>query len=666
MRYAETGFDLEIDLTRGNIEKVATDQALTAAHLGGEGVAARIVWERVAPEVDPLSPNNLLIFSAGLLHGTPVPGANRTSVSTISPQTNLYTTSGFTGFFGPELKHAGYDRIIIRGKSENPVYLWINNDKIELRDAAHLLGKSSLETAALIQEELQDTKLQVAAIGVAGENRVYQATIDHANTSAARGVGVVMGDKGLKAIAVRGTRDINVASPAELFEICNGMYQEIYDNTHCGDAFLNEGDDSWHVKHLAWSGTAGRPKGFWTPELQKEWGLRVETDQVHFQWENYTQQMEEVHETLVDESRRLRGTGCFNCTKNCHEAVYLPGERHYFLKSYSDLAYATAAFSDLKINYDVLFALQNYGLDESATLQALAFTIELYEAGILTDAELPEFPADGPERCSYLLEKLATRQGIGDALANGVYQAARSIGKGAEAYDRSVKKMEQLPLNRQRLDAAYFLMYATGSKMSITQIEGSFPQMPIPDKKQREAFVNNWEAAPERFKKLYLDWEAGEELSVDAAVGIADWNEAMHSADDAVGICPLLSSFRGQFGGQPPYHLQNLPKFISLASGIDLDAEGLLEISARNRQLVRAINAGRGVRRAEEIAPAGLYRTSDPDTEQKLLDTYYQFRGWNSDGIPTKETLDGLGLRNVREDLAERGILKDEVRHEVR
>jgi aldehyde:ferredoxin oxidoreductase len=219
---------------------VATDPKDTALHLGGEGTAAKMLWERVAPEVDPFSPRNLLIFSAGLFDGTPVPGANRTCVSTISPQTNLFVSSGFTGFFGPELKQAGYDKIVIRGKSEAPVYLFVNNDKVELRDAGHLVGKSALETAALIQAELRDANIQVAAVGLAGENRVYQATIDHANTSASQGVGVVMGDKGLKAIAVRGTKDINVATPAELFDTCNRRYQDIYDNPHCGDPFRCE------------------------------------------------------------------------------------------------------------------------------------------------------------------------------------------------------------------------------------------------------------------------------------------------------------------------------------------------------------------------------------------------------------------------------------------
>jgi len=185
MRYAETGFNLEIDLSRGSIEKVETDPRLTELHLGGQGTADKILWDRVPPEVEAFSPDNLLIFSTGLLHSTPVPGANRTVVNTFSPQTNLHSHSLFGGFFGPELKHAGYDKIVIRGKSASLVYLWINNDKVEIRDAGHLQGKGCQKTAALIRQELKQEKAQVAAIGLAGENRVYISTIDHSNSSAA-------------------------------------------------------------------------------------------------------------------------------------------------------------------------------------------------------------------------------------------------------------------------------------------------------------------------------------------------------------------------------------------------------------------------------------------------------------------------------------------------
>jgi len=178
MRYAETGFNLEVDLTRGNIERVATDPELTELYLGGLGTNAKILWDRVPPEVEPFSPENLLIFGTGLLVGTPVIGCNRTVVSTISPQTGLMAFSMMGGFFAPELKYAGYDTLIIRGQSPDLVYLWIHDDKVEIRDASHLKGKGSLEAAEMIRTELDDPKAQIASIGMAGENRVWFASIE--------------------------------------------------------------------------------------------------------------------------------------------------------------------------------------------------------------------------------------------------------------------------------------------------------------------------------------------------------------------------------------------------------------------------------------------------------------------------------------------------------
>jgi aldehyde:ferredoxin oxidoreductase len=202
-------------------------------------------------------------------------------------------------------------------------------------------------------------------------------------------------------------------------------------------------------------------------------------------------------------------------------------------------------------------------------------------------------------------------------------------------------------------------MYATGEKINITQIEGSFPQAPIADRKEREEFVKQWDAAPERFKKWFMEWEPRQNPSIEAAVHICDWNETMHYIDDAIGTCAFLSSFRGQFGGRPPYHIYNLPSFISHASGIDLDSDRLWETAKRNRNLVRALNIRRGLRRADEKPPEDHWKNREPETEKKLLDEYYKFKGWNNDGIPTRETLDGLGLDFVSEDFIQRGILTE-------
>ena len=498
MRYAETGYNLEIDLSRGNIERVESDPKLTELHLGGLGTNAKILWDRVPPEVDAYSPENLLIFSAGLLTGTPTPGANRTMVSTISPQTKLMAYSMMGGFFAPELKHAGYDKVIIRGKSPELVYLWINNDKVEIRDASHLQGKGTIETAELIRQELKEPNAQVASIGLAGENGVYFASIEQGKSSCSRlGVGGVMGNKGLKAIAVRGTKDVNIARPAELMEHCNDVlkYIQVREKSPIGmvppilqglgsPQEMKIHDEEWHTTNFAWGNARTRRKDFWTEEVEKEWGKS-------------------------QESVRERFLSCYNCPLSCGASVAYPGVPKYMMKCYSKLTYTMAAMSDLDFGFRINANAQAYGVDGFTTPQVIAFALELYEAGILTDIDMPGMPSDNEERFFWLLDKIAHREGIGDILANGTYWAAQQIGKGAEEYaHNNIKKHEQLPLKLGMLNPIYFLMYATGEKINITQIEGQFPQAPYDKLEDREDFVKDWYHVPdEKFKQYFLDWE---------------------------------------------------------------------------------------------------------------------------------------------------------------
>jgi len=653
MRYAETGFNLEIDLSRGNIERVETDPKLTELYLGGLGTNAKILWDRVPPETEPFSPDNLLIFGTGLLCGTPAPGCNRTIVSTISPQTQLMAYSMMGGFWAPELKYAGYDKVIIRGKSPSLVYLWINNDKVEIRDASHLRGKGAVETAELIRRELKEPKAQVAAIGLAGENRVYFASIEQGRSSASRqGIGAVMGDKGLKAIAVRGTKDINVARPAEFMELCNEVLKYIKwrnENPVPGVMPILAGlgspqemkvhDEKWHTENFMWGNSRHRRKGFWNEEVAKKWMATME-------------------------GARTRLISCYNCPMKCGATISMPGLPTYMMKCFSKLTYTMAAMSDLDFGFQIAQRATEYGVDGFSTPQVMAFALELYEAGILTDQDMSGMPSDNEGKFYWLLDRIVRREGIGDVLANGTYWAAQQIGKGAEAYaHNNIKKHEQLPLKLSMLNPIYFLMYATGEKINITQIEGQFPQAPFATMEEREAFVKDWIQVPdEKFKQYLLDWEPRGENSnpyyptVQMSCEIVDWQEKMHYIDDALGMCAGLSSFPLK----PPYHIHNYPTLISSATGIDMDEAGLSQAARRNRTLVRAVNIRRGMRRADEKPPEDHWKKRFPELEEKLLDEYYKFKGWDNRGIPTKESLQELGLGYVREDLEQRGIIKNE------
>ena len=651
MRYAETGFNLEVDLSRGNIERVETDPRETELYLGGLGTNAKILWDRVPPEVEPFSPDNLLIFATGLLCGTPATGCNRTIVSTISPQTRLMAFSMMGGFWAPELKYAGYDKVIFRGKSSKLVYLWINNDKVEIRDASHLQGKGAIETAELIREELNEPKAQVAAIGLAGENRVYFASIEQGRSSASRGgIGAVMGDKGLKAIVVRGTQDINVARPDEYLELCNEVLEFIKfreENPIPGVMPIMAGlgspqemkihDEKWHTESFMWGNSRHRRRDFWTEEVEKEW-------------------------TETMENARTRLISCYNCPLKCAATISIPGVPTYMMKCFTKLTYTMAAMSNLDFGLKIAQRATEYGVDGFSTPQVMAFALELYENGILTDKDMPGLPADNEEKFYWLLDKIVRREGIGDVLANGTYWAAKEIGKGAEAYaHNTIKKQEQLPLKLSMLNPIYFLMYATGEKINITQIEGQFPQMPFPEREQRDEFVKDWIQVPdEKFKQYFLDWELRGEKSfpyyptVEICCDIVDWQERMHYIDDALGMCAGLSSFPLK----PPYHIHNFPQFISSGAGIDMDEEKLTKAAKRYRTLVRAINIRRGMRRKDEKPPENHWKKRFPELEKELLDGYYKLKGWNNEGIPTKESLDSLDLDYVSEDFIQRGILE--------
>ncbi len=205
-------------------------------------------------------------------------------------------------------------------------------------------------------------------------------------------------------------------------------------------------------------------------------------------------------------------------------------------------------------------------------------------------------------------------------------------------------------------------MYCTGEKINITQIEGSFPQAPFATMEEREAFVKDWIQVPDdKFKQYLLDWEFRGEHSfpyyptVEMACEIVEWQEMMHYIDDSLGICAGLSSFPLK----PPYHIHNFPTLISSGVGIDMDEEGLKQVYRRNRNLLRAFNIRRGLRKADEKAPEDHWRKRFPELEAELLDRYYEFKGWNDDGIPTSETLVELGLDFVSEDFIRRGILTE-------
>ncbi len=659
MRYAETGYNLEIDLATGNIERVETDPKLMETHLGGLGSDVKIFWDRVPPEVKAFDPENLLVISSGVLGGTQCWSTNRTTFTTISPQTNLLAFPNMGGFFAPEMKFAGYDKIILRNKSPKLVYIWIHNDHVEIRDAEHLAGKGAIEVQDLIRDELGDPDAQVAAIGLAGENRSFMASIEQSRSSASRlGSGAVMGDKKVKAIAVRGTKDVYIADGAKLMEHIEDLKKFVVHRNahpltgiemviHAGvgsPQAMKHVDESWHMTGFSHGNARVRKKDYWTEEIYESWS--------------------KSHWSAVK-----RFIACFNCTQQCGALISFEDVPRYMMKCFSKLIYLFASeTNDMDFTWRVLNKTFNYGFDSFSTPQTMAMGMELIRDGIYTGEDAKDMPEDPQERMMWMLDKTAHRDGIGDYLADGMYWAARRIAKDfnderAIAYDHNtIKKHEQMIVKLGMLDPLYFLMFASNEKASITQVEGNWPQTAKNGQEAKDHWVHDWIQLPDqRFVEYFMGWNPRGEGSnpfyptPHMCAEIVDWMDYLHAVDDTIGLCAGM----GSFCYKPGYHIHNYHKFLSAATGLNLDKDGLYKIIKRNRHLHRAYNNLRGLTRADEKPPADHWRRRYPELEEELLDTYYEYKGWNKNAVPKKETLHEYDLDYVAEELMKRGILTD-------
>jgi len=632
MLYSWAGTNLEIDLSRGNIEKTEADPKLLETYLGGRGICTKIFWDRVSPEVTPFSPDNLLIFGAGVLTGTMAPCANRTFVITKSPQTNLLAYSGIGGFWAPELKHAGYDTIVISGKSHKPVFIWINDDHIELRDAGHLWGKDVIETQRIIREELNNKRIQTLCIGPAGENRVYASSIEHSSgASASRSTAAVMGDKKIKAIAVHGTKDIHVSKPIEFNQLC----ADLRDKSDMPRHFF----DNWAYNVHLMQGIYANFSEF----------VPIEDAQ-------------KIHADFIQKFK-TRTPACFNCQLRCKVGMSLPDGGFSYLKCQSWFPFMFATkIVDLNFNIKCYHLCEKYGMDSISTANLVGFAIDLYEKGILSkhDTHGMHLESGNREVALSLIDKIALRDGIGDILANGVYEASRIIGGGAEQYAYHVKKQEMILYAPHPYTA---LCGAVSDKADPTRVEASLPQNYIrrPREFKEEYLKSGYFHYPKEFEKYFLaDFDSiGEKY---------DWHAQFASYDtDRYGLadCSGLCVFGTGFWPYNPIQQDDHVNLISYATGIDMDEKAAVKIAKRVALLTRSYNVISGIRRKDDTLPKKFFHYSPPPPRKKIdlrflnkgIDRYYELRGWNNEGIPSKEELNRLELNDVKEELEKRGIL---------
>lgn len=418
-----------INLTTGEIETKPIPIKMRKMFLGGRGLDMYLMYNHIKPGVDPLGPENVAFVSAGILVGTLASASARTHIGGKSPLTGFVGSSNMGGFFGPEMRWAGFDHLVIKGKAEKPVYLLIHNGEIEIRDAASIWGKDIHETQEIIREELGDRDIKILTIGPAGEKLVRYANVmtELKNSGGRSGMGALLGSKNLKAIATRGTMDIKIEHPEEALEYNKKVITQVTS-----------------AKVSETQGRIGTPFIWGATNTQ---GLvRVRNFQL-----NQLEDADDVEAERLDEFA-LGMTGCFGCQVHCrakyiipegrYAGVYDEGPEYTSQGAWAGEPGCKNALTILVCNHLV----NTYGLDTLETGSLIAWAMELYEKGILSDKDTDglELRFGNDEAVIEMVHRIGRREGLGDILAEGGLRAAEKIGNDSIKYLIHVKGLSNL------------------------------------------------------------------------------------------------------------------------------------------------------------------------------------------------------------------------------
>jgi len=606
---------LRVDLVNGKISEEFPDEDTLKLYLGGSGLATKYLIDEVPKGIDPLGPENKLIFMTGPLTGTPSPSTGRYSVVAKSPLTGIWGQANSAGFWGRDLKRSGFDGVIFEGISPKPVYLVTEDGKAELRDASHLWGKNTSETTRLIREELGE-KFNIACIGIGGENLVKYAAVmndcDEPNWGRAAGrcgMGTVMGSKKVKAIASKGNAKIEVANPEEYKAEAKQRYDWVNQSLLkmtlevFGTATML---DLVHVK-------GGLPTRNW------QTGIFEGADN--------------INGTAINETILTNRKPCFACPIACGRLSEIK-EGKYKSKGEGPEYETLGTFGSMcgVDNLEAItlahFLCNEYGLDSISAGNTVGFSMECYEKGILTKEDTGGIDLNfgDADLIVDLVPKIGKREGIGDLLAEGTRNMANKLGKDSIKFAMQVKGLE-LPAYDSRAAKITGLAYATanrGGDHMAAWIEGpaflSMPFMLIDD-------ADVGDPIQEIPEKTFILKDLEDGFGVFDAIGGCKFMGIVLSADDWASL-------------------------ISKLLGYDYTAADFRKTGERIFTLARIYNIREGLTRADDTLPDRLLEEPLPEGPAKgqtvnldpLLDAYYEFRGWDKNGISTKEKLKELGL----------------------
>ena len=600
---------LHVDLTTGKIETKPLKEELAKKYIGGIGLGFRLLMDNSKPGTDPFDSGNPLIFVTGPLSGTMGPTAgNGYAVVSKSPATGGVAESKAHGFFGPELKRAGYDAVIFTGKAEKLVYAWIDDDSVQLLDAQHLKGKSPYETDVAIREDLGDHYIRVSAIGEAGEKLARFASIinDEFRAIGRTGMGAVMGSKNLKAVAVRGTNDVNVADLEGFKEFIKMIHERM------------KGPATRKYRTLG------------TPE-----NVLVLNALAALPTRNFTQATfegaEKVSGEYLNERYVAKIIGCATCAMRCDHVAVVPEGPYKGSTSRMEFECLWALGPSCGVDrldaiIEAMRLCNHYGIDGISTGVTIGFAMDLYENGILTKKETDglDLRFGNHEALIEMVKKIGARDGwLGDVLAEGTRIAAEKIGKGAEQYACHIKGLELPGYDIRGLKTAA-LGFSVSYRGACHLRSGAYS----PDVKGK---VNRFVIEKGRGK-------------------IVKDGEDLYDVIDSLILCKFS---RGTYYDG----LEDMAKYYTLATGIKMTPKELIKAGERINNLARLFNIREGVGTREfDALPPKIMNVPIPDEgvakgsvvskeEFELgLDDYYAVRGWTREGIPTVEKLKKLDL----------------------
>jgi aldehyde:ferredoxin oxidoreductase len=601
---------LYVDLTTGKTRAEKLNEETARKYIGGIGLGMKLWLANSKAGVDAFDPENPLVLALGPVSGTMFPtGGNGHAFISKSPATNGVGEAVSHGTFGAELKRAGYDAVVLTGKAERPVYLWIDDDSVQLLDAASIWGKSPSETEDAIKDEVGDYYVRVASIGLAGEKLSKIANIINEKTRAAgrTGLGAVMGSKNLKAIAVRGTHDIIVAKPDEFMEMVKEFHERM------------KGPAAQKYRTL---GTAENVM------IQNALYCMPTRNYNNAHFEN----AEKVSGEALNERYITKIIACNSCAMRCeHEAVVREGP---YKGTMARMEYDNLWALGPNCGVDKLDAIikaaelcNYYGLDATSTGVTVGFVMDCHETGILSHEDLGGIDAHfgNAEALIQLIEKIGKREGIGDVLADGVKVAAEKIGKGSDKLAQNIKGLEVTGYDLRCLKTA-----ALGFAVSF---RGA-------DHNRSGAYALDMTGKVDRLKA-----EKGRGKLVKDS-------ENVYALIDSLIVC---KNAKGTLYNE----LADMAKLYALVTGYEMTPEELSAAGERIITLARLINLREGLSRKDDTLPWKVMNQPIPDdgpakgamvTQDELdllLDDYYQSRGWTLDGIPTKSQLNKLGMEDL-------------------